>query len=73
MSLTISLLVAATALSAAAVPPNRQASEDVQLQSDIPAKWSKPLAGYDYVERDEMVPMRDGVKLHRRADPQGRA
>jgi putative CocE/NonD family hydrolase len=36
----------------------------VQLGSDIPAKWQAPDAGYDYVKRDEMIPMRDGVKLH---------
>ena len=36
----------------------------VQTGSDVPAKWQKPEPGYDYVKRDEMIPMRDGVKLH---------
>src|SRR6516165_10838874 len=33
-------------------------------QQDIPAKFDVPTANYDYVKRDVMVPMRDGVKLH---------
>ena len=31
---------------------------------DIPAKYEAPTASYDYVKREVMVPMRDGVKLH---------
>jgi putative CocE/NonD family hydrolase len=31
---------------------------------DIPAKFHTPTAGYDYVKRVEMIPMRDGVKLY---------
>jgi len=31
---------------------------------DIPAKFEAPTAAYDYVKRDVMIPMRDGVKLH---------
>jgi putative CocE/NonD family hydrolase len=31
--------------------------------SDIPAKFNPPKDGYDYVRREEMIPMRDGVKL----------
>ena len=31
---------------------------------DIPAKFAPPNAGYDYVKRVEMIPMRDGVKLY---------
>jgi putative CocE/NonD family hydrolase len=33
-------------------------------QQDIPAKFDVPIANYDYVKRDVMIPMRDGVKLH---------
>ncbi|WP_239700525.1 CocE/NonD family hydrolase [Massilia sp. 9096] len=36
----------------------------LQLGSDIPAKWAAPQAGFDYVRREVMIPMRDGVKLH---------
>ena len=32
--------------------------------SDIPASFTVPSAGYDYVKREVMIPMRDGVKLH---------
>jgi len=32
--------------------------------SDIPKSFTAPLAGYDYVKRDVMIPMRDGVRLH---------
>jgi putative CocE/NonD family hydrolase len=31
---------------------------------DIPAKFENPMAGYDYVKRVVMIPMRDGVKLY---------
>ena len=34
------------------------------LTPDIPAKFEAPRASYDYVKRDVMIPMRDGVKLH---------
>jgi hypothetical protein len=35
-----------------------------QSGSDIPSSLAPPLAGYDYLKRDVMIPMRDGVKLH---------
>ena len=35
-----------------------------QTGGDIPAKFNPPLTGYDYVKREVMIPMRDGVKLH---------
>src|SRR5262245_37110072 len=51
-----SVLVAAGALvSAQQTPP---------LAPDIPAKFDSPMSAYDYVKRDMMIPMRDGVKLH---------
>src|SRR5215470_14502272 len=34
------------------------------LAPDIPAKFEIPTSAYDYVKRDVMIPMRDGVKLH---------
>src|SRR3989454_3472708 len=34
------------------------------LTPDIPPKFEVPTALYDYVKRDVMIPMRDGVKLH---------
>src|SRR5580698_5399383 len=32
--------------------------------NDIPKTFSVPTAGYDYVKREVMIPMRDGVKLY---------
>ncbi len=34
------------------------------MQPDIPPHFTPPTADYDYVKRDVMIPMRDGVKLH---------
>jgi uncharacterized protein len=33
-------------------------------QSDIPKTFVAPAANYDYVKREVMTPMRDGIKLH---------
>ena len=32
--------------------------------NDIPKMFAGPLTGYDYVKREAMIPMRDGVKLY---------
>src|SRR5262245_59852003 len=34
------------------------------LPSEIPAKFEPTNHGFDHTKRDEMIPMRDGVKLH---------
>src|SRR6266542_6537812 len=34
------------------------------LPSETPAKLEQTNEGFDYVKRDVMIPMRDGVKLH---------
>ena len=34
------------------------------MTPDIPAKFIPPHNGYDYVKREVMIPMRDGVKLY---------
>jgi putative CocE/NonD family hydrolase len=34
------------------------------LTPDIPAKFTAPTTSYDYVKREVMIPMRDGVKLY---------
>jgi uncharacterized protein len=33
-------------------------------QADIPKSYTPPTADYDYVKREIMIPMRDGVKLY---------
>ena len=59
-----SVILASLFLSLAVSPACSQNSDMVQTGSDIPAKWQKPETDYDYVKRDVMIPMRDGVKLH---------
>jgi putative CocE/NonD family hydrolase len=44
------------ALIASAQPP--------KVRSDIPQNFAAPLTGFDYIKREVMIPMRDGVKLH---------
>src|SRR5471032_1694447 len=34
------------------------------MAPDIPAKFEAPTEADDYIKRDVMIPMRDGVKLH---------
>jgi uncharacterized protein len=34
------------------------------LPSETPAKLEPATESFDYVKRDEMIPMRDGVRLH---------
>ena len=34
------------------------------LPSETPARLKTPTAAFDYVRREVMIPMRDGVKLH---------
>src|ERR1700722_765596 len=35
-----------------------------QQSGDIPRKFNAPTSAYDYVKREVMIPMRDGVKLY---------
>jgi uncharacterized protein len=49
---------------AVAAPPPKQDSDLVQTGSDVPEKWKRPEANYDYLKREVMIPMRDGVELH---------
>src|ERR1700761_2056300 len=59
---SIALAALAFGLVAAAPPP--VTPDMVQTGTDIAAKWVKPEGSYDYVKREVMIPMRDGVKLH---------
>ena len=54
------LLAGASAAQTAAAPPARYPA----LPSETPAKLEPATEGFDYVRRDVMIPMRDGVKLH---------
>src|SRR3989442_575656 len=53
----------------AAPQQGRAAAKDTEpnrasLENDIPKSFAVPLDKYDYIKREEMIPMRDGVKLH---------
>jgi len=49
---------------AAALSAGLAAAQTAPLTPDIPAKFDAPVAANDYVKREVMIPMRDGVKLH---------
>src|SRR5271170_195501 len=53
--LTAIAFLALVSIASAQTPP---------LTPDIPAKYTAPTASYDYVKREVMIPMRDGVKLY---------
>ncbi|WP_266159796.1 CocE/NonD family hydrolase [Dyella silvatica] len=55
LMLTMSLSTPATETPQAQYP---------NFPSETPAKFEPASEGYDYVKRDVMIPMRDGVKLH---------
>jgi len=40
------------------------AQQSASLPSETPEKFEPVTDGFDYVKRDVMIPMRDGVKLH---------
>jgi len=45
-------------------PAAAQAPKYPDLPSETPNKFTVAAASFDYVKRDTMIPMRDGVKLH---------
>lgn len=59
-----SLAALAMMLTVAAAPPQQPFPDTVQTGNDIPKSYVEPTADYDYVKKDVMIPMRDGVKLH---------
>ncbi|MBV8340780.1 MAG: CocE/NonD family hydrolase [Gammaproteobacteria bacterium] len=40
------------------------AAQTAPITPDIPASFTPPVSEWDYVKREEMIPMRDGVKLY---------
>jgi putative CocE/NonD family hydrolase len=57
------VLAALLTLLSVPLAANAQTGPGAASQSDIPAKFAPPKDSYDYVRREEMIPMRDGVKL----------
>jgi uncharacterized protein len=52
------------AVLAAAMSAGLAGAQTAPLTPDIPAKFAAPTDSLDYVKREVMIPMRDGVKLH---------
>ena len=59
-------LVGALLLAASLSAQNRQQrpTTSTVLPSETPSKFEPANSGFDYVRRNVMIPMRDGVKLH---------
>ena len=51
-------------LASIAIAPVPARAQVTRLPSETPAKLTPTRNGFDYVRRDEMIPMRDGVRLH---------
>lgn len=59
------LLLSSIALLSAGVQAQTQTNPNLAPPGgDIPAKFVLPSADHDYIKREVMIPMRDGVKLH---------
>ncbi|MFN2482902.1 MAG: CocE/NonD family hydrolase, partial [Pyrinomonadaceae bacterium] len=59
---TLTLLAASLAALSFAEPAAAQSP--AKLPSETPSKFEPTNHGFDYVRRDVMIPMRDGVRLH---------
>jgi len=62
--LTLALLATCLHSSAGAQSTAQPGTQYKPLPTDIAEKYTAPKDAYDYIKRDVMVPMRDGVKLH---------
>ena len=66
--ISLKLLMGVALAGAMALPAYAAPSKDTVMVAnaggDIPATFTKPEMGSDYVKRVEMIPMRDGVKLY---------
>ena len=61
-----SLLLATNFAAAAQMPPQTPAAAPLlpKLTNEMPASFHARTDGFDYIMREAMIPMRDGVKLH---------
>jgi predicted acyl esterase len=64
VSLACLISVASPAAPALGSDGSKVTPDMIQTASDIPADWKQPQSNFDYVKREVMIPMRDGVKLH---------
>ncbi len=51
-------------LESAAAQTAAPAAQYPALPSETPARFEPATNSFDYIKRDVMIPMRDGVKLH---------
>src|SRR5262245_39964373 len=58
------LILAAIGVTGIAIASPGAQQQTAPLTPDIPPRFEAPTTGYDYVKREVMIPMRDGVKLH---------
>src|SRR5262249_19334919 len=52
------------AVAALLAPIAAAQNKNATLPNDIPKSFNRPTTGYDYIRRETMIPMRDGVRLH---------
>ena len=57
-------LVALSLVASIVQPLAAQTRQQPGLPSETPTTLKVVTDGFDYIKRDEMIPMRDGVKLH---------
>ena len=70
----VTLLFGVSGVLAAQADPDSPSSAVSALPSDTPAHFEVMTSSFDYIKREEMIPMRDGVKLQDlHPDPEGRA
>ncbi len=60
----LALVVGALMFVESAAAQTVQAPQYPAYPSETPAKFETAAASFDYIRRDVMIPMRDGVKLH---------
>jgi putative CocE/NonD family hydrolase len=56
--------LSAAAIAAALAAGSLAAQQTAPLTPDIPDRFDEPTKANDYLKRDVMIPMRDGVRLH---------
>jgi uncharacterized protein len=64
MTILSRLLPAAAAIAASASLFCQAPAPTSAMTPDIPSQFTPPRNGYDFVKREVMIPMRDGVKLY---------
>ena len=60
----LALVVGAVMFVSPSVAQTAQPPQYPAYPSETPAKFETAAASFDYIRRDVMIPMRDGVKLH---------